>query len=118
MCLSFKHTFLVNIYKITEDFYEKGNGILLYSEEKQQDFFGCLARFLGCPGLREADNPEIWPLRPRWGRKGQSSKIVSLEKAQTTQKSRLDHQKGRAVLASLYNRIFCCIFGVRSNSES
>ena len=34
-------------------------GILLYSEEKQQDFFGCLARFLGCPGLREADNPEI-----------------------------------------------------------
>ena len=35
------------------------NGILLYSEEKQQDFFGCLARFLGCPGLREADNPEI-----------------------------------------------------------
>ena len=36
-----------------------GNGILLYSEEKQQDFFGCLARFLGCPGLREADNLEI-----------------------------------------------------------
>ena len=35
------------------------HGILLYSEEKQQDFFGCLARFLGCPGLREADNPEI-----------------------------------------------------------
>ena len=34
-------------------------GILLYSEKKQQDFFGCLARFLGCPGLREADNPEI-----------------------------------------------------------
>ena len=94
------------------------NGILLYSEEKQQDFFGCLARFLGCPGLREADNPEILPLRPRRGRKGQSSEVVSLEKAQTTQKSRLDHQKGRAVLASLYNRIFCCIFGLRSNSES
>ena len=44
-------------YKILQD--NTTNGILLYSEEKQQDFFGCLARFLGCPGLREADNPEI-----------------------------------------------------------
>ena len=61
------------------------NGYLLNCMHKQQDFFGCLAKILGCLGLREAANLEIWPLRPRRGKKGQSSKVGSLKKARTTQ---------------------------------
>ena len=35
------------------------NGYLLHCMHKQQDFFGCLAKILGCLGLREAANLEI-----------------------------------------------------------
>ena len=34
-------------------------GILLHYIPKQQDFFGCPAKILGCPRLREAANLEI-----------------------------------------------------------
>ena len=34
-------------------------GLLLHYMPKQQDIFGCLAKILGCPGLREAANLEI-----------------------------------------------------------
>ena len=57
--LGLPQTVLQDIKQSLEYVHLVMNGILLYSEEKQQDFFGCLARFLGCPGLREADNPEI-----------------------------------------------------------
>ena len=44
-----------------------------------------LAEILGCPGLREAANMEIWLSRPQRGQEGQSSKVGSFEKARTTQ---------------------------------
>ena len=51
-------------------------GLLLHCMHKQQDFFGCLAKILGCPGLREAANLE-WPMRPQRSQEGQSSKVGS-----------------------------------------
>ena len=80
---------------------------------KQQDFFGCLAEILGCLGLREAANLEIWPLRPRRGRKGQSSKVGSLEKALGQPKIEARPPKRSRCICIQYNRRFCCIFGQR-----
>ena len=80
---------------------------------KQQDFFGCLAKILGCLGLREAANLEIWPLRPRRGQKGQSSKVGSLEKALGQPKIEARPPKRSRCICIQYNRWFCCIFGQR-----
>ena len=88
-------------------------GLLLHCMHKQQDFFGCLAKILGCPGLREAANLEIWPLRPRRGRKGQSSKVGSLEKALGQPKIKARPPKRSRCICIQYNRWFCCIFGQR-----
>ena len=93
--------------------YRVGNGLLLHCMHKQQDFFGCLAEILGCLGLREAANLEIWPLRPRRGRKGQSSKVGSLEKALGQPKIKARPPKRSRCICIQYNRWFCCIFGQR-----
>ena len=89
------------------------NGYLLNCMHKQQDFFGCLAEILGCLGLREAANLEIWPLRPRRGRKGQSSKVGSLEKALGQPKIKARPPKRSRCICIQYNRWFCCIFSQR-----
>ena len=89
------------------------NGYLLHCMHKQQDFFGCLAKILGCLGLREAANLEIWPLRPRRGQKGQSSKVGSLEKALGQPKIEARPPKRSRCICIQYNRRFCCIFGQR-----
>ena len=91
----------------------KNNGLLLHCMHKQQDFFGCLAEILGCLGLREAANLEIWPLRPRRGQKGQSSKVGSLEKALGQPKIEARPPKRSRCICIQYNRWFCCIFGQR-----
>ena len=93
--------------------YIENNGYLLNCMHKQQDFFGCLAEILGCLGLREAANLEIWPLRPRRGRKGQSSKVGSLEKALGQPKIEARPPKRSRCICIQYNRWFCCIFGQR-----
>ena len=93
--------------------YKHYNGLLLHCMHKQQDFFGCLAEILGCLGLREAANLEIWPLRPRRGRKGQSSKVGSLEKALGQPKIEARPPKRSRCICIQYNRWFCCIFGQR-----
>ena len=49
-------------------YFDLRNGILLNSEEKQQDFFGCLARFLGCQPREGPDNPEIEARPPKRSR--------------------------------------------------
>ena len=92
---------------------QNNNGYLLNCMHKQQDFFGCLAEILGCLGLREAANLEIWPLRPRRGRKGQSSKVGSLEKALGQPKIEARPPKRSRCICIQYNRRFCCIFGQR-----
>ena len=89
------------------------SGYLLNCMHKQQDFFGCLAEILGCLGLREAANLEIWPLRPRRGQKGQSSKVGSLEKALGQPKIKARPPKRSRCICIQYNRWFCCIFGQR-----
>ena len=38
---------------------KSSNGLLLHYMPKQQDIFGCLAKILGCLGLREAAKLEI-----------------------------------------------------------
>ena len=43
------------------------NGLLLHYMPKQQDIFGSLAKILSYPGLREAANLKIWPLRSQRG---------------------------------------------------
>ena len=93
---------------------------LLYCMHIQRDLFGglasifgCLAKILGCLGLREAANLEIWPLRPRRGRKGQSSKVGSLEKALGQPKIEARPPKRSRCICIQYNRRFCCIFGQR-----
>ena len=89
------------------------NGLLLHCMHKQQDIFGCLAKILGCLGLREAANLEIWPLRPRRGQKGQSSKVGSLEKALGQPKIEARPPKRSRCICIQYNRRFCCIFAQR-----
>ena len=89
------------------------NGYLLHCMHKQQDFFGCLAEILGCLGLREAANLEIWPLRPRRGQEGQSFKVGSLEKALGQPKIEARPPKRSRCICIQYNRRFCCIFGQR-----
>ena len=62
------------------------NGYLLHCMHKQQDFFGCLAKILGCPGPREAANLEIFQGWQPW-------------EGQDNPKLRPDLQKGGAVWA-------------------
>ena len=117
--LFYDHAFFLILVTCTfEIFYQSFHqlstyGYLLNCMHKQQDFFGCLAEILGCLGLREAANLEIWPLRPRRGRKGQSSKVGSLEKALGQPKIEARPPKRSRCICIQYNRRFCCIFGQR-----
>ena len=102
-------SFLPRVYHIRGT----NNGLLLHCMHKQQDFFGCLAEILGCLGLREAANPEIWPLSPGRVQKGQSSKVGSLEKALGQPKIEARPPKRSHCICIQYNRRFCCISAQR-----